>query len=87
MSRQRFFTSLFLSVFFLAGCAFLETEQQGAHANDQLEVNEPLEIQTQTQTQTEIRDYSFFTPRKNHKKLNDYVQPNDNRFSVEWPIQ
>jgi TolB-like protein len=86
MSRQRFFTSLFLSVFFLTGCAFLETEQQGAHANDQLEVNEPLEIQTQTQTQTEIRDYSFFTPRKNHKKLNDYVQQMIIDFQLNGPF-
>jgi TolB-like protein len=79
MNTHRFFSSFLLTAFCLTGCAFFESEPQSSRTNSQLEFAAP-------DSQSDIRDYSFFTPRNNHKKLNDYVQQMIMDFELVGPF-
>ncbi|MFT4938205.1 MAG: TolB-like protein [Paraglaciecola sp.] len=80
MSTQQLFISLFLTIFCLTGCASFENHQQSSLTNQQLELKESPDVGT------DIRDYSNFNPRTNHKKLNDYVQQMIIDFQLNGPF-
>lgn len=80
MSTHGLFKVLFFTIFCLTGCATVENDQHSSLMDLQLELNEP------TDSQSDIRDYSFFAPRNNHKKLNDYVQQMIMDFQLDGPF-